>query len=242
MSVNGFSLRFSWGQRPESPAQLGERLLRSVEALRQIHPLFESWWFTDLVALEHVPIDEVRPRIAALVEQGVQRDDDDEPEPAGGYTFLIVNDKKGTPQKVELRTHGGGNYPKLYFGNGGVFSTEYGQIPDPAIVAYPVFEAVMMAMVRVWDATSASAICSDLHDARDKAGRFFGPAWMTYLAAPLASRITRPSGALCEATPDGGLLMIAAEETFDVNDPSHMAGAWAISDALVSLTRKELWY
>lgn len=41
---------------------------------------------------------------------------------------------------------------------------------------------------------------------------------------------------------DGGLLMIAAEETFDVNDSSHMAGAWALSDALVSLTRKELWY
>ena len=34
--------------------------------------------------------------------------------------------------------------------------------------------------------------------------------------------------------PDGGLLMIAAEETFDVNDSSHMAGAQrcaGVSDA-----------
>lgn len=128
--------------------------------------------------------------------------------------------------------------------NSGVFSTEYDVIPDPALVTYPVFRSVMMAMVQVWGAVSADAFSSDLIDAcelNDKHNvlrkRLFRPSWMTYLDAPRAALITPPAGVLCERTPDGGLLLIAAEETFDVANPRHMAAAWAISDALASLTK-----
>jgi len=242
MGSDSFSLSFSWGDRDATPAEIGERLLRSVEALQGIHPLLESWWFTDLVAQEYVPIAEARPRISSLIEQGVTLDDFDEPSPREGYAFLIKNSTESTSETVDLRVRDNGHWGRKFFGNSGVFSTEYQRIPAPALIAYPVFKSVMMAMARIWGATSAEAIGGDIGELRRKTDRMFAPAWMTYLAPPLLSRITPPSGVLCEPTPDGGLLMIATEETFDPANPDHMAAAWAISDALVSLTRKDLLF
>ncbi len=242
MGSNGFSFSFSWGGRNATPAEIGERLFRSVEALQEIHPLFRSWWFTDLVAQEYVPIAEAHPRISSLIAQGIMRDDFDEPSPEEGYTFLIKNSTESTSETVNLEVRDNNHCRKKFFGNGGVFSTEYQEIPAPALIAYPVFKSAMMAMAQVWGATSAQAIGGDIGELRRKSGRMFAPAWMTYLAPPLLARITPPSGVLCEPTPDGGLLMIATEETFDPSNPDHMAASWAISDALVSLTRKEMLF
>ena len=242
MGSNGFSFSFSWGGRDTTPAEIGQRLFCSVEALQEIHPLFRSWWFTDLVAQEYIPIAEARPRISSLIAQGVTRDDFDEPAPEEGYSFLIKNSTESTSETVNLRVHDNNHCRMKFFGNSGVFSTEYQEIPAPALIAYPVFKSVMMAMVRVWGATSAQAIGGDIGVLRRKTGRMFAPAWMTYLAPPLLARITPPSGVLSEPTPEGGLLMIAAEETFDPTNPDHMAASWAISDALVSLTRKEMLF
>jgi hypothetical protein len=242
MSENSFTANFSWGSSTESPAQISERLLRSVEVLREIDPAFQSWWFTDLVAMAHVPMEQAHHKIAALVEQGVQTGDDEEPEPAGGYYALIVNNPEPTPKSVQLRVRAGARHEKSFFGNYVVFTSEYGQTPDPAIITYSIYKSVMMAMIGVWNATSSAAFCSDLNEIRQESGRLFAPGWMTYLAPPLLARITPPTGVLCEPTPDGGLLMIAAEETFDPTNPRHMAAAWRISDALAPLTQKEFLF
>ena len=242
MGSDSFAFTFAWGDRGHSPAQIGEKILRSTEALREIDRLFETWWFTDLVALEHVPLEQARPRMTDLVEQGVVTDDDDEPEPQSGYSSLIVSDTTETATAAHLRIHDGCQNRKTYFGNSGSFSTSFDQRPDPALVNYRVFKSAMMAMVRVWDASSAQAFGGDVGEIRRKANRLFPPAWMTYLAPPLLARVTPPSGVLCEPTPDGGLLMIATEQTFDPANPDHMAASWTISDALVPLTRKEFLF
>jgi hypothetical protein len=242
MSVNSFFLEFSWGDRGHGPAEMGELILRSAEALREINPLFETWWFVDAVVMKYVPLDEVRARIAELVKQGVALDDDGEPEPQSGYMSTIVNETEGTPNKVNLRIHDGIRNGKEFFRNSGVFSTEYKMVPDPTLITYPAFKSVMMTLVRIWGASSAQAACDDLRDGSPEARRFFAPNWMTYLAPPLLARVTPPTGVLCERTPDGGLLMIAAEETFDARNPDHMDAARTISDALLPLTMKEFWF
>jgi hypothetical protein len=44
---------------------------------------------------------------------------------------------------------------------------------------------------------------------------------------------------LIERTRDGGLLMIAAEETFDIANPDHVARARSIVNALAPLNAEE---
>jgi len=60
-------------------------------------------------------------------------------------------------------------------------------------------------------------------------------AWMTYLSPPRARKVTPPRGVLVEHTDDGGLLMMAAEETFDTANPKHMAAARSILASLTEL-------
>jgi len=44
-------------------------------------------------------------------------------------------------------------------------------------------------------------------------------AWMSYVAAALASLFTPPPTAIAERTPQGGLLLSATQETFRVDNP-----------------------
>jgi len=63
--------------------------------------------------------------------------------------------------------------------------------------------------------------------------------WMVYLSAPLARQITVPADIVVERLTDGGLILIAAEETFDVANPDHVARAWCIVKAMELLNAEE---
>jgi len=246
MGTNSFTARISWGARADDPAKLAEYLLRTAQALSDLDPMFRSWWVADnLFEYDFAPLEHARDQLPAIVEHGVQRDDEDGPEPWGGYYCSIVNSPKDVATGVGLLMHGGVAKGKRFFGNGCTLSTAYNVVPDPKLVAYPLFKAVMMTMAQVWGASSATAFSKELSDKRGmpkrEADRVFDPAWMTYLSAPMRALVEPPKGVLCEPTTDGGLLMIAAEQTFDAGNPAHMEAAWAISDALAPITMKEFF-
>jgi hypothetical protein len=56
--------------------------------------------------------------------------------------------------------------------------------------------------------------------------------WVTYLAPRFAPLVTPPASAIVEYLPDGGLLMIATEERFSIDNPAHIAVARDIEAAL----------
>jgi len=241
MSGNHFVFNFSWDYRERTPAEIGELILRSAEALGKIHPSLENWWFMDLVAHEFLPMDQARTKMATLVEQGLSTGEDGESSPRDGYFSTLTTDNERA-EKVNLQIHDGFQSHKEFFWNSGTFVTERSRAPDPTFINGAVFEAAMMAMVRIWGAASARAFSGDLSKVPETSQRLFPPAWMTYLSAPLLARITPPTSVLSKPTSEGGLLMIATEETFDVANAQHMAAAWAISDALLPLTRKEFLF
>jgi hypothetical protein len=70
-------------------------------------------------------------------------------------------------------------------------------------------------------------------DWRQNRPRFNG-GWITYLAAPFAAKIVPPRSAKCEAA-NGGLMMVATEETFQVDNPAHMSVASEIDAALAPI-------
>jgi hypothetical protein len=246
MEVNQFKICSQWSLREETPHELGERMLRNLDALAAISPLFRDWTFIDLFPdpLEMnednfhellFPLDEVRSRMTQMVERGVCQDDDQQPDPESGYSVVAYCGEDLSPAAT-LEIRGGGIYPVTR--REAKFETSDSIAADSAIVAYPAFKAVLLSLVESWDVDWAQAYSRELQDHWPKAYfQKFDLSWMTYLSAPLARRIVPPKDALVEQTKDGGLLMIAAEETFDASNPMHMAAAQSIAVALEPINK-----
>ncbi len=251
MKGNRFSISLGWPARSEGPAELGERLIKTLDALSAISPLLRPWWlfnsslavgdaWKDETAEHYFPLDYARTHMTEIVQMGVQRDDYDYPTPEGGYWTTACNHTDLiSPGSVKLRVYGAGSIGPF----SAAFATDDDQGPDPALVAYPLFKSVLTTLVSHWDVSDAQAYSSDLSGLWSDPRLALDLAWMTYLSAPLANRIDPPRGALVEHTDDGGLLLIAAEQTFDVKNRKHVAAARSIVDCLapVNALKEEQW-
>jgi hypothetical protein len=119
------------------------------------------------------------------------------------------------------------------------FHTDDSHEADPTIISYPVFKSVLLAIVSCWEVDYAVVYSHDLAKLWTEGHPFCDLSWMVYLSAPLARRITIPADVVVERVADGGPIMIAAEETFDVANPKHLAGAHSILNALAPLNAEE---
>ncbi len=254
MNAKQFTISSTWDPRPETPETLGKRMLRNLDALIDISPYFGEWWFLDFrddiedmieggldeaeivrrISGHDVPLENARGRMTEVVEYGVRRDDDWQPEPAGGYSITAVNSLADSSDHVSLSAHGGGIVdPRAGLRCAGF---ETADDPEPSIVSYPVFKAVLKSIISAWEVGWADAYSDDLRKLWHEPHPYsLDLAWMTYLSPPLARKVTPPPDVLVERTDDGGLLMIAAEETFDTANPKHMAAARSIQASLAGL-------
>jgi hypothetical protein len=249
--ANRFSIDSQWKPREETPEELGERTLRCLDMITPLHPAFRNWTFLDLfrdpmeMTDENIgeflcPLVEARPQITdVVVKFGVDNDDHRTPEPRGGYNISVTADNVDPSQRVTLSAHGGGLVSWTGAARHASLETGMTHEADPTIISYPVFRSVLMTIISCWDVDYASAGSSDLTKLSAGTHYFCGPSWMVYLSAPLARRIAIPADVTVERTPDGGILMIAAEETFDTNNPIHVARARSILAALEPLNAEE---
>ena len=115
---------------------------------------------------------------------------------------------------------------------------------DPAVVTYPLFKSALLAINACWPPPWA-CVCvyeSYYYEAPLSAGaplfpysKFHIP-WIAYLSAPLAKGLELPAEILTERTPDGGVLMIAAEERLDPANPVHLRRARILAETMVKHT------
>ena len=63
----------------------------------------------------------------------------------------------------------------------------------------------------------------------------FWSGWIVYLASRFADRIVPPPQASVEKVPGHGLMIYATRETFDLDNPAHVAAADAIQAALAPI-------
>jgi hypothetical protein len=249
--MKGFKIFASWEPRAETPQILGERMLGNLDALSDVSPFFGDWQLHDLRLdpLEMDPeefdeqffrLDEVREHMPEIVEHGVRRNDDGEPEPSGGYTIIARNDDSNPSRYVSLYARGGGIVNPRAGLRFVKFSSSEDTAPDCAIVSYPVFKAVLKSVVSAWGVRHAQAYSDRLSKLwRQPSKLFLDLAWMTYLSPELAQNFTPPRDVLVEHVDDGGLLIIAAEETFDTANPKHMAAAQSILKSLAAINAEE---
>jgi hypothetical protein len=79
-----YSIRFSVPKNPQSPASIGAKFVDTLDALSRIDPtIFTNWAIMDFPAMAALPLESSRSQIAAIIERNVERDDWDDPEPAG---------------------------------------------------------------------------------------------------------------------------------------------------------------
>ncbi|QGM47317.1 Imm52 family immunity protein [Methylocystis heyeri] len=230
-----FFIGANWEARAETPDELAVRFLSMTDALKEIDPVFSLWTCT---GRSPEKLEKVRDRLAAEIAANVLRDYwNNEPSPREGYSFgaLTRNTPKTRSFTVSCRA---ASVLNDVFGNRVILSTDavIGCRPDADVVSYRIFRAALLAVVHAWDPVHARATSHPLVQTYG-GGIYFGPAWMKYLCPWLAEMITPPSTVLAERLPNGGLLMSATTETFDVENPAHMAAAKDMANAMAPLER-----
>jgi hypothetical protein len=215
-----------------------------------IHPAFRGWTFLDVsrdameMSEENIqeflcPLEKARKRMTQIVVDWGVTIDDEGPEPAYGYNVSVSTTDIPDSQQVTFGAHGGGLVSWTGTPREASFHTDDSHEADPTIISYPVFKSVLLAIVSPWDVDYAKVYSRDLAQLWTDGHRFCDLSWIVYLSEPLVRRIKIPTDVVRERTHDGGLLMIAAEETFDVANPKHLAGAHSILNALAPLNAEE---
>jgi hypothetical protein len=236
----GYSVRSRLPGVPETPAAVGAKFLQTLDALNRINPIFGDWHVIDCRARSGRPLATARPHIAALIENNVYRDDWDNPNPHNGYAAVAKTGTSVDPRSMNISINAGGKRA----GDINLRAGEIGIPPDPAIVTYPVFKAALLATNATWSPTWADAYAFEMGywESPLVPGMpvfpysLFHMPWLAYLSAPLAAGVKLPNEILTERTPDGGLLMVAAEERLDPTNPEHLRRARILAEIMIART------
>ncbi len=227
----GYSVRASWEGRAETPDELAVRFLRMIDSLKEIDPVFELW---TCGGKRSEKFEEVRRRYAEEIAKGISRDDWVEPTPVEGYWFGALT--RGTPQDrtFAVRCNAGATVNSTFPNDVTLTTSANNSNPNADVVSYRVFRPGLLAMVDAWEPVRGSARSLQLSQL-NKSGSHFPAAWIQYLCPWLAQKITPPSTVLVEHLPNGGLLMSATTETFDVDNPAHLKAAEDMAAAMAPL-------
>jgi hypothetical protein len=226
-----YYIRASWEARAETPDELAGRFLRMIDALKEIDPVFSLW---TCGRKRLVDFEKVRDRYAEEVAAGFARNDWGEPTPVYGYSFGAVT--RDTPRErfFAVRCNAGGTACSP-FPNAVTLTTSSNKATlDPNVVGNRVFRPALLAIVDAWEPVRAGAYSQQLIQLNESASRF-PAAWIQYLCPWLAQKITPPPTVLSERLPNGGLLMSATTETFDVDNPAHLKAAQDMAAAMAPL-------
>jgi Immunity protein 52 len=238
-----YSISLVRPQRRETPAVIGQKFLDTLDALSAADPLFTSWKVLDRPAMAALPLATVRPRMAAIVENNVVRDDYGQPEPEFGYLSTCVTNNPIASRIVKLEVDAGAvlreSSVMLVVGDPSFAPT------DPAVVSYPRFRQTLVAMTALWQPawSYACAFRMDYWKAPIVPGapviRYnpFHIPWIAYLSPTLSRGFVVPSSDVrTEHAPGGGLLLSATEEAFDPTNPEHLRRARLLAETLISHT------
>lgn len=218
-----------WGPRREPASALARRWLATVSELQALHPALAAWFKG--VDGRGVPLTLEPKAIEADIAENDKGD---------GYSFSAKSDISGrSPQLFELNMSAGSDWQNVV-----VFGTDYWSVPDPSVVTYQIFRAGLLIIADKFDVERSWAYPIKLLDYRQRPSNPYPPfhiAWISYCAPRIADLVQPPSTAIVERRPDGGLLMAATDETFDVDNPAHMAVARDIEAAVAPLNCTQPW-
>lgn len=229
-----YNISFSLPAHPASAASLGTKFLDTLDVLTRIDPtIFADWQIATLRKPPMLPLETARPRIAQVIGRTFYRDD-----PSIGYSLVALTNTTTASRRVSMSIMTGGKVRGFAWLQTG----DWKVLPDPSIVTYALFKAVLLAMIVIWSPTwaSAGAFRMDyettplIPSAPLFPSSVFHIPWVGYLSAPLTTNLVLPPEIHTERTPDGGLLMIANEERLDPTNPEHLRSARIIAETMIA--------
>ncbi len=218
-----------WEARAETPEELAARFLRMIDAFKAIDPIFRFWACNYRRPRN---FETLRDSFAREVAAKVAQDGSGNRYPEFGYRFgaYTRDAPEGGSFIIECKA---GATAQNAFPNDVTMAT-FGRNPDPEIVDYRLMRSALLAIVDAWEPVKAAAFSNQLF-VRSREANYFREAWIQYLCPRLAEKITPPSTVLSEHLPNGGLLMTATTETFDVDNPAHLKAAQDMAAAMAPL-------
>jgi hypothetical protein len=227
-------------RRQETPAVTGAKLLDSLDALSRIDPLFNGWKILDPLAMASLPLAIARTRISTIVENNIARDDDDQPEPESGYSLVSLTSNALPSRVVTFRVETGAVF-------NGAMSLRFGDVfqpTDPLIVTYRLFRETLLATSAIWQPLWAyvAASTDDYWKGPIVPGAPvirrtpFLITWIGYLSPAVTRGFVVEPELRTESTPDGGLLMSATDERFDLANPEHLGRASILAETMIART------
>ncbi len=230
-----------WRARAESAAECAVRCARMLEGLAAAHPAFAHWnrkaWSR---AAAFKPAWAMPPDIGELTrvfEKGRQyKDVPREPWPEMGYSVSAWNGQED-PYAVSLGIRPGGYSVYRPFPNHLDLALRRAGLGNADLISVAALKPALLSVASAWDPDYAVVVCGDYwqHSFGDRGYPPLRSGWMTYLAPQYAAHITPPAAAIVEPAPGGGMLLLATEERFDMDNPAHLAAADAIQAALEPL-------
>ena len=220
MGGSRFVLYVNWDPEADSAAVHAERVRESLTEFGLISPALRSWGILDRDNGTSVPIEKAERPFSEIVSRGL----------------VAVHGSEYSQPRIRFNVNGAGR--RSFRGVcAAIFEAEFDDRPDPAIVAYPVLKAMMIALAPIWNAAYAQVYTNAIQSYWDDPRRIFELSWMTYLSETFAEMIAIPESVFVEQVPGEGVVLSAADEDFDVANAKHMAAARDLRDALNPLAR-----
>lgn len=233
-----YGIDIRWRVEPISLVTLGEKFLDILEAISNATPEGEEWQLgKPPYRGDYITIEKARAKPAQWVEENVAIEDN-VADPEAGYQLMALRMAEPSSRMMSLVGRIGGRL-------GDTINFDVGTVTGPSdleTVTYALFRTVLLTVVASLPPIWANARFSmrDYNDIALAPGVPPPPAsshsgrWLSYLCATLAEGLTPPVGVPCERTPDGGLLMIAAEERLDPFNTDHMRRSRAIDEVMIA--------
>lgn len=230
-----------WRPRAESTRECAARMAQMLRGLVRAHPAFVHWnRKADTRAAAQEPAWAMPPDIdelTAIFETGRQyKDVPQEAWPEMGY-FVSAWNGQEPPYGISLSVRPGKYFDWIIFPNTVEFTMNRATAGNVDLINGATLKPALLSVASAWEPDYAVVVCWDYW--RRSFGSREYPAlrsgWMTYLAPQYASRIVPPPQAIREPVAGGGLLLLATEERFEMDNPAHLAAADAIQQALAPL-------
>lgn len=238
MAAEAYKLHARWQDRPESPRSCAQRLAHLLAGLATAHPAFARWnKQANSRAAANRPAWRMPPdtdELTAVFDKGRQyKDVPREPWPEMGYSVAAWNGLD-PPHGASLSIRPGRYSDNRAFPNSVGMEFDQSTPANADLLCAAALKPALLSVVSAWEPDHGNIVCWDYWDRLfgERHWPVFRSGWMTYLAPQFASRITPPPAAIAEPVAGGGLLLLATEERFSMDNPAHLAVADAIQAAL----------
>jgi len=207
-----------------------------LDALMPIDPVFSGWRFYGATRIWPMP-STADDHLAKLIDEHVARADDGDPTPINGYGFSVATSTRSDDAlivKVQAGCYADAPW-LVHFANTASLETKPLNAVNARFITTPIFTSALLAMANAWDATWCAAYPWAVIPLWSKPGPgqpHFRMAWITYLSPRFAPLVTPPRSAIVDYTAEGGLVMTATADRFDVTNPAHLAAAREIEAAM----------